>query len=81
MRCYVVRAYVLIEVSAGRSQNLVNALSELDGVRSVARVTGPYDVIAEIGSDSVESIVDIVELEIHSMQGVTRTTTCACMAG
>ena len=81
MRCYVVRAYVLIEVSAGQSQNLVNALSELDGVRSVARVTGPYDVIAEIGSDSVESIVDIVELEIHSMQGVTRTTTCACMAG
>ncbi len=81
MRCFVVRGYVLIEVSAGRSQNLVNALSELDGVRSVARVTGPYDVIAEIGSDSVESIVDIVELEIHSMQGVTRTTTCACMAG
>jgi DNA-binding Lrp family transcriptional regulator len=81
MRCFVVRAYVLIEVSAGRSQNLVNALSELDGVRSVAMVTGPYDVIAEIGSDSVESIVDIVELEIHSMQGVTRTTTCACMAG
>ncbi len=81
MRCFVVRAYVLIEVSVGRSQDLVSALSELDGVRSVARVTGPYDVIAEIGSDSVESIVDIVELEIHLMQGVTRTTTCACMAG
>ena len=77
----MVRAYVLIEVSAGRSQELVSALSKLEGVRSVARVTGPYDVIAEVGSDSVESIVDIVELKIHSMQGVTRTTTCACMAG
>ncbi len=77
----MVRAYVLIEVSAGRSQELVSALSKLEGVRSVARVTGPYDVIAEVGADSVESIVDIVELEIHSMQGVTRTTTCACMAG
>ena len=81
MRCFVVRAYVLIEVSAGRSQELVSTLSKLEGVRSVARVTGPYDVIAEVGSDSVESIVDIVELEIHSMQGVTRTTTCACLAG
>ncbi len=77
----MVRAYVLIEVSAGRSQELVSALSKLEGVRSVARVTGPYDVIAEVGADSVESVVDIVELEIHSMQGVTRTTTCACMAG
>ena len=77
----MVRAYVLIEVSAGRSQELVNTLAALEGVRSVARVTGPYDVIAEVGSDSVESIVDIVELQIHSMQGVTRTTTCACMAG
>ena len=71
----------MIEVSAGRSQELVSALSKLEGVRSVARVTGPYDVIAEVGADSVESVVDIVELEIHSMQGVTRTTTCACMAG
>ena len=77
----MVRAYVLIEVSAGRSQELVSALSALEGVRSVARVTGPFDVIAEVGADSVESIVDIVELQIHSMQGVTRTTTCACMAG
>ena len=77
----MVRAYVLIEVSAGRSQELVSVLSKLEGVRDVARVTGPYDVIAEIGSDSVESIVDIVELQIHSMPGVTRTTTCACMAG
>ena len=71
----------MIEVSAGRSQGLVAELAALEGVRSVARVTGPYDVIAEVGSDSVESIVDIVELRIHSMQGVTRTTTCACMPG
>ena len=77
----MVRAYVLIEVSAGRSQGLVAELAALEGVRSVARVTGPYDVIAEVGADSVESIVDIVELRIHSMGGVTRTTTCACMAG
>lgn len=71
----------MIEVSAGRSQELVGTLADLEGVRSVARVTGPYDVIAEVGADSVESVVDIVELQIHSMQGVTRTTTCACMAG
>ncbi len=77
----MVRAYVLIEVSAGRSQELVGALAALDGVQGVARVTGPYDVIAEVAADSVESVVDIVELQIHSMQGVTRTTTCACMAG
>ena len=77
----MVRAYVLIEVSAGRSQELVGSLSTLDGVQGVARVTGPYDVIAEVQADSVESVVDIVELQIHSMQGVTRTTTCACMAG
>ncbi len=77
----MVRAYVLIEVSAGRSQELVGVLSALDGVQGVARVTGPYDVIAEVQADSVESVVDIVELQIHSMQGVTRTTTCACMAG
>ena len=76
----MVRAYVLIEMTAGRANELVRILSQQDGVREACRITGPYDVIAEIQADSVESIVGFVESRIHTAPGVVRTMTCACMS-
>jgi len=42
------KAYVLIEIEAGQTSEVVMALSELAGVRSVDAITGPYDVIATV---------------------------------
>ncbi len=75
----MVRAYVLMEMSAGRANELARFLSAQDEVRDAARITGPYDVIAEIEADSVESIVGFVESRIHTAPGVIRTMTCACI--
>ena len=72
----MVKAYVLIEMVAGHSQNLVNALRERQVVKDVDRVTGPYDVIAVLEDETINEISDIVATEIHSLSGVVRTTTC-----
>ena len=72
----MVRAYVLIEMAAGHSRLLVDSLNGQDGVRDVARVTGPYDVIVVLEAEGVDEISDIVSRRIHSMAGVVRTTTC-----
>lgn len=79
-RCSVVRAYVLIEMVAGQSRNLVNSLQEREGIRDVARVTGPYDVIAVLEGRDVDEISNTVTDEIHSQTGVVRTTTCVSLA-
>ena len=79
-RCPVVRAYVLIEMTAGHSRNLVNALQGREGIREVARVTGPYDVIAVMEGRDVDEISNAVTDGIHSQDGVVRTTTCVSLA-
>jgi len=40
------KAFVLIETAVGRNKEVVAALKQVEGVKSVDTVTGPYDVIA-----------------------------------
>ena len=70
------KAYVLIETSAGYAKDLVATLAEGRQVRSTERVTGPYDAIVVLEAPDMNAISDIVVNEIHTMRGVTRTTTC-----
>ncbi len=71
----MVKAYILIEIQAGSTANLVNSLKVSKSVMSVDRVTGPYDAIAVIEAASIESISDVVAEEIHTLPGVVRTLT------
>lgn len=75
-RWHLVRTYVLVEMAAGHSRSLVEAVEGMDGAKDVVRVTGPYDVIVVLEADGVDEISDIVSRRIHSMTGVVRTTTC-----
>jgi len=75
----MVRAYVLIEMAAGHARELVNILKGRDGVRSVARVTGPYDVIAELEAGDIDALSELVADEVHPIAGVVRTITCVCI--
>ena len=72
----MVIAYVLVEMVAGHSRNLVDTLEGRDAVRVVDRVTGPYDLIVTLEAPDINGISNIVADEIHSRPGVVRTTTC-----
>ncbi len=75
----MVRAYILIEMVAGHSRKLVASLQGHASVAGVDRVTGPFDVVAVLEGDDLNAISDIVTTEIHSLEGVVRTTTCVCL--
>ena len=75
----MVRAYVLIEMAAGHSTNLVNLLRVRSDVVDADRVTGPYDVIALLEAEDLVKINDIVTAEIHHLEGVVRTITCVSL--
>ncbi len=40
-----VKAYILANVEAGLGEDVIEALSAIEGVKSAHNVTGPYDVI------------------------------------
>ena len=70
------KAFVLIETTVGRTKEVVTALQNLTGMKSVNAVTGPYDVIAIIEAESLNEIGDIVTQSIHPIAGIARTVTC-----
>ena len=72
----MVRAYILIEMAAGHARNLVDSREGQPGGGGVARVTGPYDVIAVLEAEDVEKISDTLSEMVHPREGVLRPTTC-----
>ena len=74
------KAFVLIETAVGRNKEVVAALSQLEGAKSVDIVTGPYDVIAVVEGENLSDVGDLVTGKIHLIAGITRTVTCIATA-
>jgi len=70
------KAFVLIETVVGRNKEVVTALKQLEGVKSVDTVTGPYDVIAIVEGENLNDIGNLITGKIHPVAGITRTVTC-----
>ena len=70
------KAFILIETAVGRNKEVVTALKQLEGVKSVDIVTGPYDIIAIVERETLNDIGDLVTGKIHPIAGISRTVTC-----
>ena len=70
------KAFVLIETAVGKTKDVSSVLRQIEGVKSVDAVTGPYDVIAIIEAETLNGIGDIVTEKIHPTTGISRTVTC-----
>jgi hypothetical protein len=44
-------------------------------------VTGPYDVVARVGADSLDELQATVVPNVQQVVGVTRTLTCPIAGG
>ena len=76
-----VKAFVLIqtEIEAAKTADVVVALKKLGReVKSVDRVTGPYDIIVVIEVETMDNIDTVIE-KIHAVAGVHRTVTCVAI--
>jgi len=70
------KAFVLIETAVGKTKDVVAMLEQLEGVKSVNAVTGPYDVIAILEAEDLNDIGELVTEKIHPVSGISRTVTC-----
>jgi len=70
------KAFILIETVVGKNKEVIAALRQLKGMKSVDTVTGPYDVIAIIEGETLNDIGDLVTGKIHPITGISRTVTC-----
>ena len=72
----MVEAYVLIQTEQGRMAEVVQLVSEIDGVNEADIVTGPYDVIARVAADDIDTLGKLIVSQVQTVGGVVRTLTC-----
>ena len=70
------RAYVLIEITVGWTQEVMDGLKSLEQVVTADKVTGPYDAIVIVSGSDMNAISDLVTKKIHTIKGIVRTVTC-----
>ncbi|MFC1984750.1 Lrp/AsnC ligand binding domain-containing protein [Chloroflexota bacterium] len=71
-----VKAFVLIETVVGKNKEVVTALKQLEGIKSVDTVTGPYDVIATIEREALNDIGNLITSRLYPVLGISRTMAC-----
>ncbi len=72
---------MLIQTEVGRAEVVAKQVAALPGVLSSEYVTGPYDVVVRIGSDSDDDLTALVVPSIQQVSGITRTMTCPIASG
>ena len=70
------RAYVLINASAGRAIDVARSLAGVSGITNADAITGEYDVIAQVDAPDVAGIGNVIVEKIQKVDGVFKTVTC-----
>jgi DNA-binding Lrp family transcriptional regulator len=77
----VVEAFMLIQTEVGRAEVVAKQVATLAGVLSSEYVTGPYDVVVRVGSETLGSLQTDVVASVQAVEGITRTLTCPIANG
>ncbi|KUI28096.1 Lrp/AsnC ligand binding domain-containing protein [Mycobacterium sp. GA-2829] len=72
---------MLIQTEVGRAEVVAARLAELPGVQNAEYVTGPYDVVARVGAESLDALTSGVVASVQRVEGITRTLTCPIANG
>ena len=71
----------MINCESGSEGRIIDEIREISGVKECVRTTGPYDILAIIESNTVESLKEIIENNIRKIQHVHTTTTLVIASG
>ena len=70
------KAYILVETAVGKTREVVGSLRNIQSMKAVDVVTGPYDIIAVMEANDLNTIGEMVTNHVHVIPGVLRTVTC-----
>jgi len=71
----MVQAYILATATVGKVKKVAKELAKVKGVKSVHIVTGPYDIIAFVEAEDLNTISSTIIENIHRIKGIVDTTT------
>lgn len=76
---YMPKAFVLMNAELGSEDSIVGELRKLEGVKEVYQVYGVYDIVAQVESDTMEKVKEIITWKLRKLNGVKSTLTMIVM--
>ncbi len=70
-----VKAYVLMEIEIGRTDEVVEGLRKIPQATKVAVTTGGFDIVVLLEVDSLEELYEVTVHRIHQLPGIKETQT------
>jgi DNA-binding Lrp family transcriptional regulator len=71
-----IRAFILIKTDPGKAKGVVNALEQLEEVKSADQVTGPYDIIVVLERESLVDIGESINGRIKLLPYISKVVSC-----
>lgn len=75
----MVDAVIMVKTAAGRSEETVVAVRDLENVTEAHVVAGEFDIIAEVSADEVYDVLHTASSNIQGLEGVVDTKTYIAM--
>jgi DNA-binding Lrp family transcriptional regulator len=70
-----VSAYILIQTEVGKAATVAAEVADIPGVIAAEDVTGPYDVVVRVESETMDDLGKMVVSRVQMIDGITKTTT------
>lgn len=70
------KAYVLINTKIGKTAEVAKSLKSMPEVRKLDIIMGPYDIIAEVETESHDTLSHIVMHRMQEIDAIKHTMTC-----
>ena len=74
-RLNYITAFVAIEVTPKRRQDVIKALSELPNVLEIYEITGPHDLIIKLVVENISEMRDLLSVTMSNITGIKKTYT------
>lgn len=75
----MVRAFIMVKTDAGKSEDLLAATGDIDGIVEAHIVAGQYDLIVEAEAEEVYDVMHSVATSLRALEGVADTRTYICL--
>jgi DNA-binding Lrp family transcriptional regulator len=70
------KAYVLINTMIGKTADVARSLKDMPEIRKLDIIMGPYDIIAEVETESHDTLSRIVMHRMQEIDAIKHTMTC-----
>ena len=70
------KAYILINTQIGKTTDVVKNLKEMPEIKYLDVIMGPYDIIAQVETDSHDSLSQMVLRRLQGIEAIKHTMTC-----